>query len=735
MQINKTIALIWLIMLTMCFASNTAIARNYPLTIAGIRVTDTNAANIRGQGITGSVNYNPTSRTLTLNNATISYSQHIIDADSTLFIRLVGQNALINIAGLGDALYAKGDTLVIEGPEGSSLNSVIFCSGINSFNGTHLIVRGGCTINAFGHYGITATGNRPRELFTIDKSFVNACGRTDYSIGGFAMMSFTNSTINQPLGAYYKTSIRRMVTSNDSIIKDTVKIFPLYPVRIGQTLVTPDNANDIVGPEIISGKVQYVDSIKTLILSHATIRFTSYLSGSASIWCDSNVRILVIDSNRIIRKSPYQTSNSLSSIYLNGPQSIIEGSAGSYLQIDSGTYSIYSKSLHIKGGINIRANGLIYSYPNYGQAAPSRLEIDSSKVFAFYYNRIPITGFANVLLNGTCIAYPPNSYFDSTAQSFRNIINSASVFYDSMIIEPCNSPFRIYPVTVAGNVFHSANLSQLTGNYISGNISYDPDNKTLTLDNALITPISSHHGIQCDSNITINLIGVNQIDVDNSSQKNGIMFGGDTSLIKGTPADELRINSRSSFSIYALHDLTVKGGCNIKIAGRGITGRNDYYNPTTFKVDSSYVKVNPVLYYSDHISNFNNMVLTNAYVYYPDDAFYETNQYWQIVDADTCPIYSDSIVIKPSNSHNSLQTAKNANILIFPNPTSNKIDIISNLPMSRLEVFDTYGRLLKTLTPNAKQAIVNVRELQNGVYTIKIKTEGGIITKRFVVRH
>ncbi|MBR5027985.1 MAG: T9SS type A sorting domain-containing protein, partial [Bacteroidales bacterium] len=72
---------------------------------------------------------------------------------------------------------------------------------------------------------------------------------------------------------------------------------------------------------------------------------------------------------------------------------------------------------------------------------------------------------------------------------------------------------------------------------------------------------------------------------------------------------------------------------------------------------------------------------------------------------------------------------------LMPNPVSTNLYILSESAIAQLQVFDIYGRLLKTLTPNAKQAIVNVRQLKNGVYTIKIKTEGGIITKRFVVRH
>ncbi len=52
-----------------------------------------------------------------------------------------------------------------------------------------------------------------------------------------------------------------------------------------------------------------------------------------------------------------------------------------------------------------------------------------------------------------------------------------------------------------------------------------------------------------------------------------------------------------------------------------------------------------------------------------------------------------------------------------------------------LQVFDTYGRLFKTLSPTTKQAIVNVRDLRNGIYTIIIKSQNGTTARQFVVKH
>ena len=44
----------------------------YNLWVGGVQVTNTNASNITGEGITGAVSYDSTTKTLTLNNATIT---------------------------------------------------------------------------------------------------------------------------------------------------------------------------------------------------------------------------------------------------------------------------------------------------------------------------------------------------------------------------------------------------------------------------------------------------------------------------------------------------------------------------------------------------------------------------------------------------------------------------------------------------------------------------------------
>lgn len=81
--------------LTLCLGlmTATALAADYNLWISGTQVKDSNANNVLGDS---TVAYDPSTNTLTLNNATLnSASNHIIDSQmDALTIKLIGDNTL-----------------------------------------------------------------------------------------------------------------------------------------------------------------------------------------------------------------------------------------------------------------------------------------------------------------------------------------------------------------------------------------------------------------------------------------------------------------------------------------------------------------------------------------------------------------------------------------------------------------------------------------------------------------
>ena len=93
------------------------ISTDYGLTIAGQKISATNnaATGITGTGITGKVTYNPSTKTLTLDNATIEYEQGaaiVWESTEALTVDLVGNNTI-------DSRNSNGGQLAFQGYNGN----------------------------------------------------------------------------------------------------------------------------------------------------------------------------------------------------------------------------------------------------------------------------------------------------------------------------------------------------------------------------------------------------------------------------------------------------------------------------------------------------------------------------------------------------------------------------------------------------------------------------------------
>ncbi|MBK8404792.1 MAG: T9SS type A sorting domain-containing protein [Saprospiraceae bacterium] len=75
------------------------------------------------------------------------------------------------------------------------------------------------------------------------------------------------------------------------------------------------------------------------------------------------------------------------------------------------------------------------------------------------------------------------------------------------------------------------------------------------------------------------------------------------------------------------------------------------------------------------------------------------------------------------------------NILIFPNPAHEKIQIQSQISFNRLEIYNLDGRKLMCLNEShlTNQTVIDIRSLNSGAYIIKLWNIIGdhILTKFF----
>ncbi len=76
-----------------------------------------------------------------------------------------------------------------------------------------------------------------------------------------------------------------------------------------------------------------------------------------------------------------------------------------------------------------------------------------------------------------------------------------------------------------------------------------------------------------------------------------------------------------------------------------------------------------------------------------------------------------------------IENISNRDIIVYPNPAKDKIQIISNSEIINIELSDISG---KVLTQKNNVKVVNIGHLTPGIYFLKITTKNGILTKKVI---
>ncbi len=82
----------------------------------------------------------------------------------------------------------------------------------------------------------------------------------------------------------------------------------------------------------------------------------------------------------------------------------------------------------------------------------------------------------------------------------------------------------------------------------------------------------------------------------------------------------------------------------------------------------------------------------------------------------------------------SINELSSSSINIYPNPVENDLFIATEVRVEKIAIYDVYGRQTISLQVNetTSQQVVEVADLEAGVYFVNIKTDNGNIVKRFI---
>lgn len=245
-----------------------------------------------------------------------------------------------------------------------------------------------------------------------------------------------------------------------------------------------------------------------------------------------------------------------------------------------------------------------------------------------------ICDISGLKLDGSYIYSPSNAAYDADTKSVA--LNGVTVT-DKVVIEP-NS----YGIYIADKPVTTLNYKDLTSIYgVSGSASYDPDTKTLTLDNATIERNSTDGtGIvnKTVSDFTVKLIGKNTVTADLASMvlNQASTITGDGSLHL-TSKRFCGLDMEGASVTIDNTSLFVKGGYGIA----GFIGAES----EVLTVRNSYVEAEGSG--SGSITLISNLILDNCAITQPVGAEFDADQKAVVLNGE---VFKSKVVIEPDNN-------------------------------------------------------------------------------------
>lgn len=405
----------------------------YGFKVAGVDVTSDNYLNLTEiSGVSGKVYFDPNTRTLTLDNATIEANDCNAILNETcdnLLIKLLGTNTInvTNSAGI----YTRESTVIL-GDGGAKLSvKSDLCALL--FGGCPLEINN-CWLEAEGKWGISASYNEAEEVLTIRNSHVEAKG-TSGSICDIAGLKLEGCSIDEPSKAAYNAETKS-VALNGVTVTDKVVIEPnSYGIYIADKPVTTLNYKDLTSIYGVSGSASYDPETKTLTLDNATIERNSTDGTGIVNKTVSDFTVKLIGKNTVTADLASMVLNQTSTITGDGSLHLTSKRFCG-LDMEGASVTIDNTSLFVKGG---------YGIAGFIGAKSEVLTVRNSYVEAEGSGSGSITLISNLILDNCAITQPVGAEFDADQKA---VVLNGEVFKSKVVIEPVNNSIGTITVDV-----------------------------------------------------------------------------------------------------------------------------------------------------------------------------------------------------------------------------------------------------------------------------------------------
>ena len=445
---------------TAAFSAPTA--TDYGLKVAGVDVTSDNCADLSViDGVKGTVSYDPATKTLTLQDATIDKADEFTIENKSV------DGLKVNIVGTNNLSTTKYSSINVEKTttfQGSGTLKVKGKSYGISFgtNNLDIIIRD-CKMYIEGEWGIDGfIVNTNLTIINANieiNSLIEAITRIDN-------LSLLRCAITEPAGAIFDASQRCLVVGGAYVSK--LVIAPEKPVfKVAGVEVTDANSGNLTTIAGVEGKASYDPETQTLTLDNATITTNAVagianegatglqvkLVGNNTITSASAAGMVIGRQTRIVGDGKLKvTSTGTSAILMQGaPLSIEDCSV-----VAEGKYGIYADKGDVKEVLTVRTASVE------AQGASGS-----------------IAGLSNLLLVRCIINQPQGAAYD---KALKGVAKDGGLVTDRVVID-----IEKYGLLIGGIDVTSANydaIDKLPG--VTGSLSYDPAKKILRMAYATI---------------------------------------------------------------------------------------------------------------------------------------------------------------------------------------------------------------------------------------------------------
>ncbi|WP_156145401.1 hypothetical protein [Prevotella pectinovora] len=605
----------FLMLMIMMMSSAFAIAQEtYGIKIAGEDITGYNRYDLTEiSGVSGKVYFDPNTRTLTLDNATIEandYNAILNETCDYLTIELIGTNTIYVTGAAG--IYLKEETTIWSNSGGKLSVKSNGCALL--FGGCPLEISN-CWLEAEGLWGISTNRNVEEEVLTIRNSHVEAKGSSG-SICDIANLVLDYCSIKQPDGAWFST-LNNAVVLNGEMVTDKVVIEPYYGIKIADVDVTKKNCKDLSVIDGVDGKMSYDPETKTLTMEDVTINITGEKVGILN----RDVKGLKIN---LVGNNTITASGACITIL---QPSTISGSGTLRLKSSDNCGLFLPSSLTVEG-VTIYAEGKWGISGQTLQTSGNVLTICNAYVEATG-SEGSVCDLQNLVLDGCTITQPVGASFDANV---HGVALNGELVTDKVVIEPDS-----YGINIAGENVTKKNckdLSVIDG--VDGKMSYDPETKTLTMEDVTInTPVNGIWNKYVEG-LKIVVVGNNII----TSQKACIPIQ-KTSTISGSGT--LRLKTPYDCGLYLHTSLSVEG-VKLYVEGKyGVAGVDGKIGEI-LTLRNAYVEATGS---SGSICDLQNLILDGCTITQPEGAAFDANVHGVALNGE---VVTDKVVIEPDAS-------------------------------------------------------------------------------------